>query len=70
VLPTQIVSTLVPSKWRKSAQKKRARENFSIGGVVESCGEGGAQIWKSRARKCLTVSKTRGDNEIVVRGCT
>jgi hypothetical protein len=70
VLPKQIVNTPASSERRKSVPKKRAREIFSIGGVVESCGEGGAQIWKSRARKCLTVSKNRGDNEIVVRGCT
>ena len=41
----------------------RGRENFFSCASGGSCGEVRAQIWKSRAEKCLTVSKKCGHNQ-------
>ena len=46
----------------KSPAERCARENVFSGGAGGSCGERCAQIWKSRVRKCLTVSKKREHN--------
>ena len=52
---------------RCSAPKMCARENAFNRGTTGGCAEASAQIWKSRAGKCLTVSKNRRHNGVC--GC-